>query len=156
VVYPYGFRRAWPAAPQVPPELAGPDADVLAELAVRAPFGSYLRRAGSGSGSGEDVYELDLQWMAKYQVRQSLGRPGGRALFAVRDGRLVTTAVHHDDVPPELARAALLAGLNEDLTTFRHNLSTHLAMLTSFALATMNELDARHPVRRLLHHCFHT
>lgn len=154
VAYPRGFRRAWPTAPQVPPELAGPDADVLAELAVRAPFGSYLRRAGSGSG--EDAYELDMRWMGRYQVRESLARPGGRALLAVRDGRLATVAVHHDDVPPELARAALLAGLNEDLTTFRHNVSVHLAMLTSFALATTNELDARHPVRRLLHHCFHT
>lgn len=154
VAYPRGFRRAWPTPPQVPPQLASPDADVLAELAVRAPFGSYLRRVGSGSG--EDVYELDVRWMTGYQVRKSLARPGGRALFAVRDGRLTTTTVQHNDVPPEIARAALLAGLNEDLTTFRHNLSVHLAMLTSFALATTNELVSRHPVRRLLHHCFHT
>lgn len=135
---------------------------MLAELAVCAPFGSYLRRAdsssdsSSGSGSGEDAYELDLRWMAQYQVRESLARPGGRALLAVREGQLATVAVHHNEVAPELARAALLAGLNEDLTTFRHNLSVHLAMLTSFALATTNELDTRHPVRRLLHHCFHT
>lgn len=155
-VYPHGFRRAWPIPPQVPPELARPDADVLAELAVRAPFGSYLRRAESGSGSDEDAYELDLRWMTRYRVREPLARPGGRAVFAVRDGRLATMTVQHDDVPPELARAALFAGLNEDLTTFRHNLSVHLAMLTSFALATTNELDTRHPVRRLLHHCFHT
>jgi Lipoxygenase len=154
VAYPHGFRRAWPTAPQVPPHLASPDADVLAELAVHAPFGSYLRRAGSGSG--EDAYELDLRWMTRYQVRESLARPGGRALLGVRDGRLTTAAVHHDGVPPELARAVLIAGLNEDLTTFRHNLSIHLATLTSFALATTNELGARHPVRRLLHHCFHT
>jgi hypothetical protein len=156
VVYPFGLRRAWPTAPQVPPELARPDADVLAELAVRAPFGSYLRRTGSGSGCGEDTYELDIRWMTRYRARESLARPGGRALLAVRDGRLATTAIHHGGVPPELARAALLAGLNEDLTTFRHNVSVHLAMLTSFALATTNELGARHPVRRLLHHCFHT
>ena len=45
VVYPLGYRRAWPTAPAVPPELAQPEADVLAELAVRAPFGSYLRRS---------------------------------------------------------------------------------------------------------------
>ena len=44
VVYPLGYRRAWPTAPAVPPELVQPEADVLAELAVHAPFGSYLRR----------------------------------------------------------------------------------------------------------------
>ena len=154
IVYPRGFRLAWPIPPALPPQLARPDADVLAELAVCAPFGSYLRRAGSDSG--ENTYELDLRWVNGYQVRESLARPGGRALFAVHDGRLATAAIHPGHVPTELARGALLAGLNEDLTTFRHNLSVHLTMLTSFALATTNELNARHPVRRLLHHCFHT
>ena len=154
VVYPLGYRRAWPTAPAVPPELAQPEADVLAELAVRAPFGSYLRR--SASGAGEGTYEIDLRWMNAYPVREGLAPPGGLARFAVRDGHLGTVSVQQDGVPADLARAALLAGLNEDLTTFRHNLSTHLTTLTSFALATANGLGARHPVRRLLHHCFHT
>jgi hypothetical protein len=154
VVYPLGFARAWPTPPAVPAELTRPGADVLAELAVRAPFGSYLRKAVSDSG--EESYEIDLTWMNGYRVRESLARPGGRARFAVDNGRLVTTSVQQDGVPPRLARAALLAGLNEDLTTFRHNLSVHLTMLTSFALATTNQLSARHPVRRLLHQCFHT
>ena len=154
VVYPLGYRRAWPTAPAVPPELAQPEADVLAELAVRAPFGSYLRR--SASGAGEGTYEIDLRWMNAYPVRDGLAPPGGMARFAVHDGHLGTVSVKQDGVPTDLARAAVLAGLNEDLTTFRHNLSTHLTTLTSFALATMNELAARHPVRRLLHHCFHT
>ena len=154
VVYPLGYRRAWPTAPAVPPELAQPEADVLAELAVRAPFGSYLRR--SASGAGEETYEIDLRWMNAYPVREGLAPPGGLARFAVRDGHLGTVSVQQDGVPADLAQAALLAGLNEDLTTFRHNLSTHLTTLTSFALATANGLGARHPVRRLLHHCFHT
>ena len=154
VVYPLGFARAWPTPPAVPAELTRPGADVLAELAVRAPFGSYLRKAVSDSG--EESYEIDLTWMNGYRVRESLAHPGGRARFAVDNGRLVTTSVQQDGVPPRLARDALLAGLNEDLTTFRHNLSVHLTMLTSFALATTNQLSARHPVRRLLHQCFHT
>ena len=151
-VYPLGYRRAWPTAPAVPPELTEPGADVLAELAVRAPFGSYLRRCADGSGT----YEIDLRWMNGAPVRAGLAPPGGVARFAVRDGRLATVSVHQDGVPDHLAREALLAGLNEDLTTFRHNLSTHLTTLTTFALATANELGPRHPVRRLLHHCFHT
>ena len=150
LVYPLGYRRAWPTAPAVPPELAQPDADVLAELAVRAPFGSYLRR------SDEGTYAIDLRWMNAYPAREGLARPGGLARFAGHDRHLTTVSVQQDGVPPRLARAALLAGLNEDLTTFRHNLSTHLTTLTSFALATTNELDPHHPVRRLLHHCFHT
>jgi len=32
----------------------------------------------------------------------------------------------------------------------------HLATLTPVALATINHLPPAHPVRRLLHHCFHT
>ena len=150
VVYPLGYRRAWPTAPAVPPELARPDADVLAELAVRAPFGSYLRRSGDGT------YEIDLRWMTAYPAREGLAPPGGLARFAVSGAHLATVSVQQDSLPAHLARAALLAGLNEDLTTFRHNLSTHLTTLTSFALATANRLDADHPVRRLLHHCFHT
>src|SRR5215831_24836 len=152
VAYPRLFRKAWPTAPRVPPELAAPGADVIGELAVRAPFGSYLRRADDGGRT----YVLDLDWMAAYEARPALVRPGGRAVLTVSGGRLVTTAVHCHGLPPERARAVLLAALNEDLTTFRHNLSVHLAMLTSFTLATTNKLGAKHPVRRLLHHCFHT
>ena len=68
VVYPLGYRRAWPTAPAVPPELAQPEADVLAELAVRAPFGSYLRRSASGGDEGS--YEIDLRWMNAYPARE--------------------------------------------------------------------------------------
>jgi hypothetical protein len=52
--------------------------------------------------------------------------------------------------------AALLAAWNEDLTTFRHNLSVHLALLTPVALATINYLGPLHPLRRLLQPCFQT
>ena len=50
----------------------------------------------------------------------------------------------------------MLAGLNEDMTNFRHNLGTHNVVLTDVAIATINRLPARHPVRRLLQHTFHT
>jgi len=58
--------------------------------------------------------------------------------------------------PDGRAREALIAGLNEELTVFRHNVDVHLSMLTPFALASNNPLSASHPVRRLLHHCFDT
>ena len=147
-VYPRLFRKAWPSAPRVPTSLAASD-DIVAELAVRGPYGSYLRQDG-------DRYVVDVSWMTGYDVAAGLARPGGRAVLAVRDGRLATEAIERDDVGSDLARAAFLAGLNEDLTTFRHNVSVHLAMLTAFAIATTNQLEAAHPVRRLLHHCFNT
>ncbi len=119
-------------------------------MAVRGPYASYLRRGDDGA------YVVDVDWISEYDVAPGLGRPGGTAVFTVRDGRLVTEKVGLVGVTPEHARAAYLAALNEDMTTFRHNVSVHLAMLTSFALASTNHLDATHPVRRLLHHCFNT
>lgn len=171
-VYPYFFRRAWPTPPRVPPDLKsegdGKEPDILALLAVRGPFGSYLRRTtadevSAGEASAED-YVVDLSWMLEYGTFEGLVRPGGKAVLSAQDGRLVTSALHYpgssgnggDSRQAWRTRDALLAAMNEDLTTFRHNLSAHLAMLTPFALATTNRLGTKHPVRRLLHHCFHT
>jgi hypothetical protein len=148
-VYPRAFRKAWPAAPTVPGPLAGTD-DMVAELAVRGPFASFLRRMDS------DRYEFGADWIGGYEVAPGLARPGGTATLVVRDGQLVTERIGSARTTPEHAQAALLAALNEQLTTFRHNVDVHLTMLTSFGLATTNHLDARHPVRRLLHHCFNT
>jgi hypothetical protein len=148
-VYPRAFRKAWPAAPGVPPHLAATD-DLVAELAIRGPYGSYLRRRGA------EEYVVDLSWMEPYAVAPGLDRVGGTAVLRVRDGRLVTDTILFEGASPAQARARYLAALNEDLTTFRHNLSVHLTMLTSFALASTNHLAADHPVRRLLHHTFNT
>src|SRR5262249_16075731 len=141
-VYPRIMRAAWGEVPSVPAALSDAD-DLLAELAVRGPFASYLHRVDA------DTYAVDVSWMTAYEVVPGLARPGGRATFMVRGDRLATASLDSD-------RMAYLAALNEDLTTFRHNLSVHLAMLTPFAVASTNHLDATHPVRRLLHHCFNT
>jgi len=148
-LYPRFFRKAWPAAPVLPAVLADSD-DLLAELAVRGPYASYLRRGENGA------YVVDVDWIAEYEVAPGLARPGGAAVFSVRDGRLCTESVGLAGLTPEHAQAAYITALNEDLTTFRHNVSVHLTMLTSFALATGNCLRSTHPVRRLLHHCFNT
>ncbi|MGH9126884.1 MAG: lipoxygenase family protein [Acidimicrobiales bacterium] len=147
-VYPRLFRSAWPHPPSVPEGLAacgegtsGPD--VIAELAVRGPFASYLRRADTGG------YEVDLSWMLDYPAKEGFARPGARASLETVDGRLRTVATSGSP-------AALLAGWNEDLTTFRHNISVHLALLTPVALATTNHLGPSHPLRRLLQPCFQT
>ena len=155
-VYPRWFRKAWGRPPQVPAEVDRHD--VVASLAVQGPFASYLRAESDGT------YTIDLSWMLDYDTGPGLLAPGGKATLAVKDGRLRTVALDRDgdDVPladwrgRQLERDALLAGMNEDMTTFRHNISVHLTMLTSFALASTNHLGVDHPVRRLLHHCFST
>lgn len=154
-VYPWFFRRAWPTPPALPAALANTE-DLIAELATRGPFASGLRRVD------DDRYEFGSDWISGYPVAAGLARPGGVASLAVRDGRLVTQTPASS--PPDAdeadgagrARAAVIAGLNEELTIFRHNVDVHLSMLTPFALASNNRLSATHPVRRLLHHCFDT
>jgi hypothetical protein len=154
-VYPWFFRKAWPTAPTLPAALANTD-DLIAELATRGPFASGLRRVE------DDRYEFGSDWVSGYPVAPGLAQPGGVASLVVRDGRLVTQTVAslptNDDEADRAgrARAALIAGVNEELTIFRHNVDVHLSMLTPFALASNNRLGAAHPVRRLLHHCFDT
>jgi hypothetical protein len=148
-VYPRWFRKAWSAAPTLPRPLADTD-DLVAELAVRGPFASGLRKVEG------DRYEFGSEWIGGYPVASGLAQPGGVATLVVRDGRLVTEHVTLDATTPAQAQAALVAGLNELLTVFRHNSDVHMTMLNPFALASTNQLSAGHPVRRLLHHCFHT
>ena len=163
-VYPAAFDKAGVRRPVLPPELRdGPDgpADVLAELVVRGPFGSYLRRPTpeevAAGEAGEDEYVVDLAHYLSRPAKPGLLRPGGKAVFAASATGLATRAVARDDaVPPDLARRAMVAGLNEDLTNFRHNLGTHNVVLTDVAIATINRLAAAHPVRRVLQHTFHT
>ena len=154
-VYPRFFRRAWPTVPRLPEALANTD-DLIAELATRGPFASGLRRVDDGR------YEFGSDWVSGYPVAPGLAQPGGIASLVVRDGRLVTQSVTSPRTKDGDAdgavrdRAALIAGVNEELTIFRHNVDVHLSMLTPFALASNNRLSATHPVRRLLHHCFDT
>jgi hypothetical protein len=128
---------------------------------VRGPFGSYLRRPTaeevSAGEAAEDEYVVDLAHYLGHPAKPGLLRPGGKAVFTASESGLATcTVIRDDDVAPELARRAMVAGLTEDLTNFRHNLGTHNVVLTDVAIASINRLPARHPVRRLLQHTFHT
>jgi hypothetical protein len=169
-VYPTLMHRAWPTPPAVPPgllqESGGPLLDFFAELAVDGPFGSYLRAATIEESQRVpgSHYVIDLDWMLAFPTRPDLLAPGGTIHFAVDNGALRTVGLCRAGSPVPMAPwrgrqiecDAMLAAMNEDLTTFRHNVFVHLATLTPFALASSNRLPADHPVRRLLHHCFHT
>jgi Lipoxygenase len=160
-VYPREFDKAGVRRPVLPPELRGPEADVIAQVAVRGPFGSFLRSATAdeveAGEAAEDDYVVDLSRYLDHPAYDGLVRPGGKAvLSASPEGLTTRTVLRRDDVSQPLARRALLAAMNEDMTTFRHNLGVHNVVLTDVAIATINELMARHPVRRLLQHTFHT
>ena len=134
---------------------------MLAELVVRGPFGSFLRRPTAeevaAGEAAEDEYVVDLAHYLDHAAKPGLLRPGGKAVFTASESGLATrTVIRGDDVTPELARRAMVAGLTEDMTNLRHNLGTHNVVLTDVAIATINRLPARHPVRRLLQHTFHT
>lgn len=165
-LYPWAWRKAWPSPPTLPPALAGAP-DLIARLAVDGPFGSYLRRGTDADGIVGEAppdYVVDVDGMLAYRPRPGLLAPGGKAHLRVDGADLRTVALTRGGDPVPLAAwrgrqpevDAFLAGLNEDLTTIRHNVFVHLATLTSFAVATTNRLGPDHPVRRLLHHCFHT
>jgi hypothetical protein len=148
-LYPWFFRKAWPKPPKLPAALAETD-DLIAELATRGPFASGLRKLDG------DRYEFGSTWISGYPVAPGLAHPGGVASLVARNGRLVTDSLSPASPDDGQAEVALIAGVNEELTIFRHNVDVHLSMLTPFALASNNRLDAAHPVRRLLHHCFDT
>lgn len=167
-VYPRLMARAWADPPEIPERLrqlmGGPKANLIPELSIDGPFGSYLRAGVDEAGHPTGDYVMDVDWLLDYRARPGLLPPGGTAVLRVVDGRLrlvgLTRGGAH--VPTEAWRGrqvevdAFLAGLNEDLTTIRHNVFVHLATLTPFAIACTNHLGTAHPVRRLLHHCFHT
>jgi hypothetical protein len=159
-VYPPQFDKAGAPRPVLPSELRG-TSDVLAQLAVRGLFASALRRATPDEvASGEvaqDEYVVDLAHYLDHPVKPGLLRPGGKAVLTASSSGLKTRAIlRDDDLPAELAHRAMVAGLHEDISTFRHNLGVHNVILTDVTIATINRLGARHPVRRVLQHTFHT
>jgi hypothetical protein len=128
---------------------------------VRGPFGSFLRRANEQEvAAGEaaaDEYVVDLADHLDHDVHPGLMRPGGKAVLTVTGGSLRTrTVLRPDGVDPAVARRAFVAALNEESTTYRHNLGLHNVVLTDMCIATTNHLSSRHPVRRVLQHTFHT
>ena len=167
-IYPERYRKIWPQAPTVPPELEADD--VLAALAVSGPFAMYLQKGSTlddladlGDGVTSNDFVIDMRFFDAYEPKSDLLAPGGLAIFAVDGHRLRPRGVLYDgellepgDPSFDRARRALLCALNTHLTTLVHNVTFHLAYVTPMVVASTNELDPEHPVRRLLHPAFHT
>ena len=162
-VYPTAFDRAGVRRPALPPELR--DGPTGRRTCSRTGGSRSLRLVPPAPDPGEvaageaaeDEYVVDLSHYLDLPAKPGLLRPGGKAVFTASESGLTTrTVIRDDDVAPDLARRAMVAGLTEDMTNFRHNLGTHNVALTDVAIATINRLPAHHPVRRVLQHTFHT
>ena len=167
-IYPERYRKIWPNPPVVPPELEADD--LLAALAVSGPFAMYLRRGSTlddgpdlGGVVASDDFVIDMRFFDPYEPKPGLLAPGGLAVLAVDGERLRTRGVLYADRFHEVGAAgferasrALLCALNTHLTTMVHNVTIHLAYVTPMVVASTNELDPDHPIRRLLHPAFQT
>jgi len=168
-IYPARYRKIWPQPPVVPPELQADD--VLAALAVSGPFAMYLQKAStldnvvdsSAGHAGPDDYVIDMSAFAAYEPKPGLLAPGGLGIFVVDDDMLRTRGIVYEgqlhrlgDPTFDRALKVLLCALNTHLTTLHHNVTLHLAYVTPMAVASTNELDPDHPIRRLLHPALHT
>jgi hypothetical protein len=154
-IYPARYRKIWPHPPVEPPELETDD--VLAALAVSGPFAQYLEKTSA------DECAIDMSVFDAYEPKPGLLAPGGVATFAVDGDRLHTRGIAYEGQlhPPggpgfDRAQQALLCALNTHLTTLFHNATVHLGYVTPMAVASTNELDPDHPIRRLLHPALHT
>ncbi|MGA9279151.1 MAG: lipoxygenase family protein [Ilumatobacter sp.] len=167
-IYPARYRKIWPHPPRTPPELEADD--VLAALAVSGPFAMYLQSgstlddlAGLTTVVAPGDLVIDMRFFDAYDPKPDLVAPGGLAVFAVDADQLRTRGIVYagrmheaGEVSFERAKRAFLCALNTHLTTIVHNVTIHLAYVTPMAVASTNELDPDHPIRRLLHPSLHT
>jgi hypothetical protein len=166
-IYPERYRKIWPRPPVVPPELEADD--VLAALAVSGPFAMYLRSGSTVDDVADrgvvapDDFVIDMRFFDAYTPKPDVLAPGGLAVFGVDGERLRTRGVLYEgrlhearEASFDRASRALLCALNTHLTTLVHNVTFHLAYVTPMAVATTNELDPDHPIRRLLHPALQT
>jgi hypothetical protein len=149
--YPWLFRLVR-TPPAWHPELARAwhQGRLLDTLAVGGPFAKLLERAGRRE------YQIDLDYLRGYAVRDGLQRLGCRIRYADAgttvalagvelDGRLVTPG----DTRWPLAERVALCSLSTHTTVWRHGMQYHVGGVAPFATAT-HALPPAHPLRRLL------
>ncbi len=149
--YPWLFRLVR-TPPVWHPELANAQRHgrLLDVLAVGGPFAKLLERSGTRE------YQIDLDYLRNYKVRDGLQRLGCRiryvesatdvALSGIEvDGRLVTPG----DTRWPLAERIALCSLATHTTVWRHGMQYHVGGVAPFATAT-HALPPAHPLARLL------
>ena len=157
--FPAAYRELLPI-PVVPPEISARPDDVLGTLALSGPFAGYIEKVHSKPNE----YVIDMSSLEGIPVRDGLSPLGCKAYFNYSpsqkrmntshieyQGRVVTP--HSEDW--EQVQKIALCSLSTDMTMIRHLADTHLLVAGTFAGVTTNQLNAEHPLRRLLHPHYH-
>jgi arachidonate 15-lipoxygenase len=143
-------RKLFPA-PELPEEYKnGID---LGRIAVSSPYACYLESAPEGG------YQWDLRLLDDYELHKGLRSTGARVLFRLDEAARRVEATQIDcelgsckpgDADWELAQKIALCAATNHASLVRHFNGVHLAAGAPFAIATRNNLPAKHPLRRLL------
>jgi hypothetical protein len=125
----------------------------LGRIAVASPYACYVEKAPEGG------YQWDLRDLDGYEYHAGLRSIGARVLFRLNETerRLEATQIDCElgtckpgDPEWELAQKIALCAATTHVSLVRHFNGVHLAAGGPFAIATRNQLPARHPLRRLL------
>ena len=109
-------------------------------------------------------YVVDMSTFEGVAVRDGLSPLGCKAYFnySPSQGRMNTTHIEYQGrtVTPQSSdwdqvQKVALCSLSTHMTMIRHLANTHLLVAGTFAGVTTNDLDADHPVRRMLHPHYH-
>ena len=157
--FPAAYRELLPV-PVVPPEISAHPDDVLGTLALSGPFAAYIEKVQSKPNE----YVIDMSSLQDIPVRDGLSPLGCKAFlsYSPSQKRMNTTRIEYQGrvVTPqsedwEHVQKIALCSLSTDMTMIRHLANTHLLVAGTFAGVTTNNLNAEHPIRRLLHPHYH-
>jgi len=149
--YPWLFRLVR-TPPTWHPELANAQGRgrLLDVLAVGGPFAKLLER------SGRREYQIDLDYLRQYPVRDGLQRLGCRIRYADEDTAVSLSGIEIDghlvkpgDTRWPFAERIALCSLATHTTVWRHGMQYHVGGVAPFATAT-HRLPPAHPLARLL------
>ena len=128
------------------------EGNLLGALATGGPFAKLVERKSAKNSD----YLIDLEYLARYQVRDGLAPLGCQIHFTEREGRLVPTGIGYrgQTAAPGDTRWAFLerialCSLATHTTVWRHGMQYHVGGVAPFAVMT-HQLPPNHPVRRLL------
>lgn len=143
-------RKLFPA-PELPEEYS--KRIDLGRIAVASPYACYLESAPEGG------YQWDLRLLGDYEHHAGLRSIGARVLFRLNgpERRVEATQIDCElgsikpgDADWEPAQKIALCAATNHVSLVRHFNGVHLAAGAPFAIATCNNLPAKHPLRRLL------
>ena len=133
-------------------ERARREGNLLGALATGGPFAKLVERKRATGGD----YLIDLEYLARYQVRDGLAPLGCQIHLSERHGRLLPTGIGYrgQTAAPGDTRWAFLerialCSLATHTTVWRHGMQYHVGGVAPFAVMT-HQLPPNHPIRRLL------